>query len=245
MDFDDDELKIRPQIDSNSLTLYVVKSTPTSTTNFVKVLIAIEELSIPHNVFVLQSTSKQTWFHKINPHRMVPAMEDTEVRNGRRLNVFESTACLIFLVDKYDSDGVLGGKGLWERTQINNWLTLHTAALGPTSKWWLWFKKMHAGEGSESVVERLSTSIRQQYDILEARLSEPGQEYIALPDRPTIADIANLPFANEKIAATADYDFNDWPRLKAWSERMLGRPAVQRAYQRGSTFGHEPDSDDE
>jgi glutathione S-transferase len=61
---------------------------------------------------------------------MVPAMEDTEVRNGRRLNVFESTACLIFLVDKYDSDGVLGGKGLWERTQINNWLTLHTAALG-------------------------------------------------------------------------------------------------------------------
>jgi glutathione S-transferase len=104
---------------------------------------------------------------------------------------------------------------------------------------------MHAGEGSESVVERLSTSIRQQYDILEARLSEPGQEYIALPDRPTIADIANLPFANEKIAATADYDFNDWPRLKAWSERMLVRPAVQRAYQRGSTFGHEPDSDDE
>jgi glutathione S-transferase len=104
---------------------------------------------------------------------------------------------------------------------------------------------MHAGEGSESVVERLSKSIRQQYDIMETRLSEPGQEYIALPDRPTIADIANLPFANENIAATADYDFNDWPKLKDWSERMLARPAVQRAYQYGSTFGHEPDSDDE
>lgn len=57
-------------------------------------------------------------------------MEDTEIRNGRRLNIFESTSCLSFLVDKYDPQGILGGKDLWERTQVNNWLTLHTAALG-------------------------------------------------------------------------------------------------------------------
>lgn len=87
--------------------------------------------------------------------------------------------------------------------------------------------------------QRLSDSIRQQYDILDQRLSEPGQEYIALADRPTIADFANLPFANAQIASTAGYDFNDWPKLKVWSEEMLSRPAVKRALARAQTFGVE------
>jgi gliotoxin/aspirochlorine biosynthesis glutathione S-transferase len=84
---------------------------------------------------------------------------------------------------------------------------------------------------------RLSSGIRDQYSILERRLSEPGREYIALADRPTIADLANLPFANEQIAGTAGYDFNDWPHLKAWSEKMFARPAVQRAFSRARGFG--------
>ena len=84
---------------------------------------------------------------------------------------------------------------------------------------------------------RLSDSIRDQYSILERRLSEPGQMFIALPDRPTIVDFATLAFANERIASTASYDFSDWPNLMKWSERMLARPAVQRAFARAQTFG--------
>ena len=82
-------------------------------------------------------------------------------------------------------------------------------------------------------------NIEEQYWILERRLCEPGQNYIALPDRPTIADFANLPFANEKIAASAHLDFSGWPKLKAWSEGMFARPAVARAWGMLAGFGHE------
>lgn len=85
----------------------------------------------------------------------------------------------------------------------------------------------------------LLANVKEQYGILERRLSEPGQNYIALPDRPTIADFANLPFANEKIAASADIDFSGWPKLKAWSEDMFARPAVARAWGMLAGFGHE------
>ena len=86
---------------------------------------------------------------------------------------------------------------------------------------------------------RLGESIKHQYDILEGRLSEAGQNWIALADRPTIADVANLPFANTAIAGSAGWDLSEWPKLKAWSERMLARPAIQRAHARVIKFGIE------
>jgi gliotoxin/aspirochlorine biosynthesis glutathione S-transferase len=90
----------------------------------------MEELSIKHKVHVIESTSKEEWFHEVNPHKMVPAMESAETRDGKRLNIWESTSCLTHLADAYDSHGLWKGADLWERTQVNNWLTLHTAGLG-------------------------------------------------------------------------------------------------------------------
>jgi hypothetical protein len=136
----------RPKdIPQHKLVLYVVKgtfhasqgngntnssATPTSTANTVKPLILMNELSIDHEIFVVPSPTKDEWFHQVNPHKMVPAMESTETREGKRLNIWESTSCLTYLTDAYDHEGLWKGSDLWERTQVNNWLTLHTAALG-------------------------------------------------------------------------------------------------------------------
>jgi gliotoxin/aspirochlorine biosynthesis glutathione S-transferase len=78
-----------------------------------------------------------------------------------------------------------------------------------------------------------------QYDILEKQLARPAQEYIALPDRPTIADIANLPFVTEDLALKAGLNLGDWPHLLVWSKKMLERPAVQRAWSDVQTFGND------
>jgi glutathione S-transferase len=88
-------------------------------------------------------------------------------------------------------------------------------------------------------VARLASNIKVQYDILERRLAEEGQKYIALPDRPTIADIANLPFVTEDLALKAGLKLGDWPHLRAWSEMMLSRPCVQKAMIDIETFGHD------
>jgi len=90
----------------------------------------LEALSIPYAIHVVSSPKSTAWFHALSPQKLVPAMEDVEVRDGKRLSVWESSACLSFLVDKYDEAGEYGGRDLWERTQVRNWLALHTAALG-------------------------------------------------------------------------------------------------------------------
>ena len=88
---------------------------------------------------VISRPGASAWFHAVNPHRMVPAMEAAcsgpepgraDAGGGRRLNVWESQACLTFIVDAFDAQGEFGGRDLWERTQVGNWMALHTAALG-------------------------------------------------------------------------------------------------------------------
>ncbi len=66
----------------------------------------------------------------------------------------------------------------------------------------------------------------------------PEQNYIALPDRPTIADLSYFPFAMPWMFTFLGVDIKDWPSIKAWSERMLVREAVRKILARGPTYGH-------
>ena len=86
---------------------------------------------------------------------------------------------------------------------------------------------------------RLRSNIEKQYDILEDRLSQPGQQYLALRDRPTIADIATLPFADEPCAALFGLELSKWPYTLNWSRRMAARSAVIRARERVAKMGHD------
>lgn len=78
-----------------------------------------------------------------------------------------------------------------------------------------------------------------QWDILERHLGTIGQNFVALPDRPTIADISYLPFTMPWMFTFLGVDIKAWPHIEAWSERMLERPAVQRILLRGPNYGHE------
>lgn len=201
----------------------------------------IEALSIPHSIHIIESTSKETWFHAVNPFKMVPAMEDCDVYtladgSKTRLNVFDSSACLTYLADKYDTEGLYRGRDLYERTVVMNWLMSYTAGLGATGKWWLLLKIPRPIEIADAM-QVFVNSIKSEYGFLERRLSEPGQQFIALPDRATIADLATLPLANEEIAATAGIDFKEWPNLLKWSETVAALPPVARAMYRVRTFG--------
>ncbi|KAL4949377.1 hypothetical protein BDW69DRAFT_198146 [Aspergillus filifer] len=231
---------VRPHVPDDVLVLYVKKASPTSTANAVKPLMLIEALNIPHHIHIIKSTSNETWFHTVNPYKMVPAIEDVEryEANGQtqRLNAFDSSACLTYLAEKYDTEGLYRGRDLCERTIIMNWLMSYTAGLGATGKLWLLMKAPKPVDIGESLSVLLKY-IRTEYDFLETRLSEPGQLYVALADRPTLADFAILPLANEKIAASAALDFNQWPKLKAWSEQMSSFKPVARALHRIARFG--------
>ncbi|OAA63435.1 glutathione S-transferase [Niveomyces insectorum RCEF 264] len=240
MSSEEEDLTVRPAIPDDKLVLYVKKASPTSTANSVKPLMLIEALNIPYTTHIIKSTSKETWFHAVNPYKMVPALEDPytdEVTGERKRHcVFDSSACLTYLAEKYDKDGVYGGKNLEERTVIMNWLMSYTAGLGATGKIWLLMKMPKDVDIGQSLTVLLRY-IKSEYNFLETRLSEPGQEYVALADRATIADLAILPLANETIATSANLDFNEWPNLKKWSERISKLPPVARALHKIARFG--------
>jgi glutathione S-transferase len=73
---------------------------------------------------------------------------------------------------------------------------------------------------------------------MEARLSAPNQSYVALPDRPTLADLSYFPFAMPWMFKFLGVDPNNWPKTLAWGERMLERPAVQKILENGPKYGH-------
>jgi glutathione S-transferase len=87
-------------------------------------------------------------------------------------------------------------------------------------------------------LDRLHSNTLRQWDVLEKRLSLPGQDYIALKDRPTLADLSYFPFAMPWMFSFLSVDIKDWPNIEAWSKRMLGRSAVQNILARAPTFGH-------
>jgi glutathione S-transferase len=72
--------------------------------------------------------------------------------------------------------------------------------------------------------------LKVQYGILDQHLSQPGQDFIGLKARPTIADIAIYPFADDPTMARMGLDKKDFPALKAWSERFSQLPGVAKAY---------------
>jgi glutathione S-transferase len=85
---------------------------------------------------------------------------------------------------------------------------------------------------------RLHANTLRQWDILEKRLKETDQQYIALKDRPTLADLSYFPFAMPWMFTFLGVDIKDWPLIQAWGERMLSRPAVARVLERAPTLGH-------
>lgn len=85
---------------------------------------------------------------------------------------------------------------------------------------------------------RLHANTLKQWDILEQRLSQPGQQYIALPDRPTLADISYFPYAMPWMFTFLGVCIQDWPHIEKWAGRMMSRPAVRQVMETAPKIGH-------
>ncbi|KAF2122854.1 glutathione S-transferase [Lophiotrema nucula] len=221
--------------------LYILKADQTNYINYIKPLILIEEIGAPYVVSVIDTKSE--WYYNIHPERYVPALKDWCTETEEELVVFESTACLQYLAERYDADGLWNGRSAAEKAAVLSWTAYQTAGLGPTAKYWLYFLKGYPNrqnpESLPKTVTKLHSNCVQQWDILEKRLSKAGQQYIALPDRPTIADISYFPYAMPWMFKFLGVDIAKYPSIQAWGERMVARSAVKKILERGPTYGHD------
>lgn len=197
--------------------------------NWIKPIILLESLKVDYDAVCLDGpATRADWYTQIHPQRYVPALIDAE--QGRRVTAWDSSMILQYLGKKYDTTGAWTGASPGEELEIGNWLTFETASLGPTAKYWVWYAIRKPEDQNPKAQEKMLNDLRVQYGILDKHLSQPGQQWIGLKDRPTIADISVYPFADDPTMARMGLDKNDYPALKAWSDRFARIPGVAKAY---------------
>jgi glutathione S-transferase len=188
-----------------------------STVNGFKVAIALEELGLPYTVHDLnlgELEQKKPDYLKINPNGRIPAIVDRESGTA----IFESGACLVYLADK---TGKLTGATPEARGRVNSWVFLQTSGVGPMQGQANVFLH-YFGEDLPRVVDRYVNETKRLYNIFNEQLAT--NEWLA--GEYSIADIAMFPWAI--ITDYANVSLDDYPHVKAWTERMRARPAVQR-----------------
>jgi GST-like protein len=200
-----------------------------ATPNGVKVSIALEELGLPYEPHTVRIGQNDTWtpeFLSLNPNGKIPAIIDPDGPGGKPLALFESAAILLYLADK---TGRLMPTDPAERYEAIQWLFFQMGAIGPMFGQVGFFHKFAGREFEDKRPrDRYVAESRRLLGVLEGRLE--GRNWIMGEDY-TIADIASLGWVRNLIGFYEAGDlvgFADFPRVAAWLERGLARPAVQR-----------------
>ncbi|WP_246449795.1 glutathione S-transferase family protein [Novosphingopyxis iocasae] len=192
-----------------------------ATPNGYKIAIYLEEAGIeyrPHFLSLSDNDQKTPEFLAINPNGRIPAIVD---RDAGDFAVFESGAILLYLAEKTGKFWPADPK---ERSVQTQWLMWQMGGLGPMMGQLNVFKR-YFPEKLPAAIERYERESYRLFGVLEKHLGEDG--YIGADYG--IADMACFPW----VAAYKwpELSLEDYPKLKAWHDRIRARPAVERAMQ--------------
>jgi GST-like protein len=191
------------------------------TSNGRKISIMLEECGTPYNVHPIDITKDEQFapaFKAINPNSKIPAIIDSEGPGGKPYTVFESGAILLYLGDK---TGKFLPKEPAARYDVIQWLMFQMGGVGPI------FGQVHhflraAKEQVPYGIKRYGDECRRLYGVMNERLA--GRTCFC--GDVSIADFAILPWVFRHD--WQQVDLASFPNVKAWYDRMLARPGVQR-----------------
>lgn len=189
-----------------------------STPNSLKISIMLEECGLPYRVHSVDITTNAEQFApeylKINPNGKVPSIVDDDGPGGKRTEMMESGAILIYLAEKT-------GRFLDQRDRylVLQWLMFQMGGVGPTfgqAHHFMRAKKDEIPYGTE----RYSKETRRLYGVMDRRLGK--SRYFA--DAYSIADMAIYPWVWRHTWHRVD--LNEFTNVKRWHDEIAGRPAV-------------------
>jgi GSH-dependent disulfide-bond oxidoreductase len=193
-----------------------------ATPNGHKVHIMLEECGLPYRVTAVNIGAGDQFkaeFLAISPNNKIPAIVDPQGPDGKPMSLFESGAILVYLAAKAGKFMPRSDRAKYE---VLEWLMFQMGGVGPMLGQAHHFR-MYAPEKIEYAINRYSNEAKRLYGVIDKRLARSewlgGAEY-------SIADIATFPWLrswqNQGIV------LDEYPKLKAWFERIAARPAVQR-----------------
>lgn len=210
-----------------------------TTPNGVKISIALEETGLPyeaHYVDFGKKDQKTAEYLSLNPNGKIPSIIDPRGPGGKPLALFESGAILHYIADKTRKLMPADPARQWETLQ---WLHFQTSAIGPMFGQVGWFYKFEGKDIEDKrPLQRYVDEAKRLFGILDARLH--GRRWI-MDDDYTIADIAIVGMVRNFVSFYEAGDlvgYDSFTNVKAWFERMMARPAVER----GLTIPAKPDA---
>jgi GSH-dependent disulfide-bond oxidoreductase len=199
------------------------------TPNGVKVSIALEEMGLSYEPHLVDIGKNESWtgeFLSLNPNGKIPAILDPNGPEGKPLSLFESRAILLYLGDK---TGKLMPAGTGRRYETIQWVFFQMAFIGPMFGQVGYFYKFAGREiADQRPLLHYRAEAKRLLGVLEARLN--GRRWIMGEDY-SIADISMLGWVRNLIGFYGARDLVDFDALnhvRAWLDRGLARPAVQR-----------------
>lgn len=192
------------------------------TPNGHKVHIALEELELPYTVIPVNIGAGDQFkpeFLALTPNHRIPAIVDPDGPGGKRIELFESGAILIYLAEK---TGRLMPTDPIERYTCLQWLMFQMGGVGPMFGQYNHFAT-YAPEKLPYAIERYSNEVKRLHLVLNKRLSQAA--YLAGDDY-SIADIATFPWIRN--ADKRGIDLAEYPAVKRWHDEIAARPAVLR-----------------
>ena len=204
------------------------------TPNGYKISIALEEMALPYRLKKINIGKGDQFdpaFLAFSPNNRMPAIIDHDARGGEQ-SIFESGAILLYLAEKTDR---FIPKDLKARYNVIQWLMWQMGGLGPMLGQAHHFN-YYAPEPIEYAMQRYSNEANRLYRVMEGQLSKNtwlgGEDY-------SIADMAAFPWT--RSFKRQGVDIEDYPHVKAWQEKNLARPAVQKGLEAGADWRERED----
>ncbi|GAA6008279.1 hypothetical protein JCM10207_000065 [Rhodosporidiobolus poonsookiae] len=165
-------------------------------------------------------------FLKINPNGRIPALVDHQ---NNDFAVWESKACLLYLVNKYDKEGKFTvGNGVEEQATLMQWLFFQASGQGPYFGQAAHFI-MFAPEKIPYAMERYRKETARVFGVLESVLSK--QEWL-VGGKLTIADLSFISWNNFGLHALLPEGVDaatEFPAVTAWHGKLTALPYVKEA----------------
>lgn len=161
------------------------------------------------------------WYRALNPMGKVPTLVDGD------LCLWESNAINWYVAERHPEAQLLP-TSLSGRASVQRWLLFQTGQLTPPSVTVFRGTNQHvqriwSASAEPSAVDAARHELARYFAVLEAALEH--REW--LEGHFSLADVAFAPHC--WLLAQGGFDFSRTPRVKAWLERLWGRPAWKAA----------------
>jgi glutathione S-transferase len=197
--------------------------------------IVLEELAVPFELRLAdraQAAHKSPAYLALNPNGLIPVLVDDDPRgaDGAPLVLYETAAICLHLADTHPAAALLPALATAERAHAYKWLAWCTNTPQTAITNYFYPERWAGDDAGAALVKSLAeTKVGAMLDQIDAEFARHGGPWF-LGDRFSIVD----PYAFVLCRWTRGFarPARALAHLKPWLDRMLARPAVQRAFAR-------------